>query len=441
MRPIRIGLAAALMLALTATAGIALAAKKADGGIDQKARTQGMAEAPAIAKSIGVACQITDARFIGKAPDAKTKTNSSFYEVDCDKGVGFVIQAPASGQAMAFTCFEANAPSADGKPSALTCKLPGNANPEAELAPLMTASGVSCAPEKARSIGQSPTQTYLEVLCPGNVGYVVAASTPLDISKPAKVVNCLNYDSGEGNISCKLIDKAARLAVMDRYAADAKNGCQIKDRRFIGSSTEGDDFFEASCQDGKGYIYKVSNKGVLITTFECAKAQGVLGGCTLTDAREAATEQAALYTRLAKSAGYPCEVSKYAVFPSQASDKDVVELVCADGTGGVGIFPTAGKAVVYDCGHALVAGYRCGLNKQESGYASLTADLRKFDQKTCTVSAMRAAAKTAKGTILMEVGCSDGLKGYMIEYSTDPVTAVGATGCAFAGGCKLPGNT
>ncbi len=41
----------------------------------------------------------------------------------------------------------------------------------------------------------------------------------------------------------------------------------------------------------------------------------------------------------------------------------------------------------------------------------------------------------------MEVGCSDGLKGYMIEYNQTPVNAVGATGCAFAGGCKLPGNT
>ena len=30
----------------------------------------------------------------------------------------------------------------------------------------------------------------------------------------------------------------------------------------------------------------------------------------------------------------------------------------------------------------------------------------------------------------------------MIEYNPTPaVTAIGATGCAFTGGCKLPGNT
>ena len=68
-------------------------------------------------------------------------------------------------------------------------------------------------------------------------------------------------------------------------------------------------------------------------------------------------------------------------------------------------------------------------------------DLRKFNQKSCTVSNARVSGKTAKGTIMVEVACADGYKGYMIEYNTAPtITAVGATGCAFAGGCKLPGN-
>jgi len=40
------------------------------------------------------------------------------------------------------------------------------------------------------------------------------------------------------------------------------------------------------------------------------------------------------------------------------------------------------------------------------------------------------------------VACADGGKGYMVEYNTTPtVTAVDARTCAFAGGCKLPGNT
>ena len=103
------------------------------------------------------------------------------------------------------------------------------------------------------------------------------------------------------------------------------------------------------------------------------------------------------------------------------------------------MFPATGKGQVVDCGRALVAGYKCGLGKVD--YASLTADLRKFDQKTCVVSDSRLAAKTTKGTTLLEVACADGFKGYMIEYQTAPtVTAINATGCAFTGNCQLPTN-
>jgi hypothetical protein len=260
------------------------------------------------------------------------------------------------------------------------------------------------------------------------------------VSKPIQAQNCLNFDDGEGNIKCALTDKASRLTVVDRYATESKSGCAVKDRRFVGASTDGSNFFEASCQDGKGYIFKIAN-GAVTQTYECAKAQGILGGCQLTDARQAATEQAALYTRLAKNSGSTCDVDRYAVFPARGSE-EVVELVCKTGEGGVGIFPASGKGQVLDCGHALVAGYKCGLSKGESGNAALTADLRKFDQKTCVVSNSRLAAKTTKGTTLLEVACADGYKGYMIEYNTTPsVTAIGAVGCAFAGGCKLPGNT
>jgi hypothetical protein len=42
----------------------------------------------------------------------------------------------------------------------------------------------------------------------------------------------------------------------------------------------------------------------------------------------------------------------------------------------------------------------------------------------------------------VEVACADKLKGYMIEYQSAPkVSAVNVIGCAFAGNCKLPGNT
>ncbi|MDB5453869.1 MAG: hypothetical protein JWO33_2447 [Caulobacteraceae bacterium] len=448
MRPRAIGLLVALAAAVLMPAAAMSQGKKAAApAVSEAQRKQGMADTPALMQSAGISCQVSDARFIGKQGGGKPKKGeaatpeSSYYEVACQQGMGFIVQAAAGATPTAFTCIEANTVAEGQKAAALPCILPGNADPKAVLTPLLAKAGAACVPEKTRGIGQSKTGTYMEVACQGGTGYIVVTSAPFDSAKPVTAQNCLNFDDGEGNIKCTLTEKATRLAVVDRYAAEAKNGCTVKDRRYIGASTDGSNFFEASCQDGKGYIFKVGANGAVATTYECAKAQGILGGCQLTDSRQAATEQAALYTRLAKASGSTCDVDKYAVFPAKGSD-DVVELVCKSGEGALGIFPASGKGQVMDCGHALVAGYKCSLTKGDSGNAALTADLRKFDQKTCVVSNSRLAAKTTKGTILLEVACADGFKGYMIEYNTAPtITAIGATGCAFAGGCKLPGNT
>jgi hypothetical protein len=441
MRPIGLGLVAALFVAVLAPVAVMSAPKAAAPAVSEAQRKAGMADAPALVAAAGVPCQVTDARLIGKAPEDKKKGTpaTSLYEVACGAGMGFLLQSTGVAAPTAFSCLEANYPAEVGTKPPNPCMLPANLDPKAALAADLAKNKVQCTPEAARGIGQSKTATYLEIACQGGVGYIVIAGAPYDGSKKIEAQNCLNFDAAGGNIKCALGDPAARLAVVDRYNTEAKTNCGIKDRRFVGASTDGSNFFEVSCQDGKGYIYKIATTGSVAQTYECAKAQGILGGCQLTDARQAATEQADLYTRLAKSAGSDCKVEKYAVFPA-AQGEDVVELVCAGGVGAVGIFKAGGKGEVLDCGHALVAGYRCGISKPN--YGPITADLKKFQANTsCVVSESRLAAKTAKGTLLLEVACADKLKGYMIEYSTGPVKAVAATGCAFSTGCKLPGNT
>jgi hypothetical protein len=438
MRPRAFGLAAALIAAVLVPAAALSQGKKGGGDITEAQRKQGMAEAPAVVQSLGLTCNVTDARFVGKQEDKKAKTSTSFYEVACQQGMGFVLQAPAGGQASAFTCIEANTVPEGAKEAALPCKLPANSDPKSVLTPMMQKAGVACTPDRVRGIGQGKESTYFEVACQGaGEGYVVIASAPFDPGKPAQAQNCLNFDDAQGNIKCTLTDAATRLAVVDTYAKTTQ--CAVKGRRFIGNSKDGSAFFEASCDDGKGYIYKVVG-GKVEQNWDCAKAQGILGGCTLTDARQAQSEQAGLYTRLATSAGAKCDVEKYALFPMRGQE-EVVELVCKDGSGGVGFFPASGKGQFLDCGHALVAGYKCGLTSKVD-YAGLTADLKKNNVNSCVVSNSRLMAKTQKGTTLVEVACADGYKGYVLEYNTTPtVTAIGATGCAFAGGCKLPGNT
>jgi hypothetical protein len=439
MRLIGIGLAVVMAVGVLAPATVMSASKKG-ASISEAARKQGMAEAPAIVQQAGSSCQVTDARFIGKAEDKKAKSTVTYYEVDCATGPGYVVQGSSAAPPVLFNCFEANTPAQGQKEATTPCILPGNADPKADLAPLIAKAGIQCTPTQARSIGRGKTNQFLELACQEGPGYVLVTNDNADPAKEVQAENCLSFDDQAGAIKCTLSDAKTRLAVVDRYVAEAKNNCQVKERRYIGMSTGGSTFFETSCEDGKGYIYKVAKTGALEQAYGCAQAANILGGCKLTDARQAASDQAELYTRFAKNAGVTCDVDKYALFQAQAG-KEVVELVCKNGPGGVGIFDASGKGQVLDCGHALVAGYQCGLNTGGNPYAALTADLKKFDKASCVVSKARAAGKTAKGTIFVEVACADGLKGYMIEYKENPVTAVGASSCAFTGGCTLPGNT
>lgn len=441
MKPLRLGLIAAVAFGMLAPAAVYSQAKTAS--VSDKDRQRGMAEAPAVAQAAGVTCQVADARFIGEVNDKKAKTKSAYYEVDCSEGLGFVLQSVAGAKPSAFTCIEASAPQADGKPSALSCALPGNQNSVADVAALAKKAGVACTVENARAVGQTTDKSLFEVLCQGGAGYIVTASNPPVATATAEAASCLLYDEANTNISCTLVDKAARLAVVDALVQQTGASCQVKDRKFVLMTKQNDTYFEVACQDGKGYMIKadVAGKGSAI---ECAKAQHIGGGCSLTDARAAATEQAGLYTRLAKAAGHTCEVTEYGALPA-AAGKDVVELVCSNGPGGIGVFEANGSGKVYNCAHALVAGYRCSLNKGDTGASALTADLKKLGKGSCTVKDSRLVGKTANGSAYVEVNCSDGLAGYMIEYTAATVTPKEAIGCAFAkgiaGGCKLPGNT
>ncbi|MDZ4370716.1 MAG: hypothetical protein U1C74_04755 [Phenylobacterium sp.] len=430
------GLAMALVAAMLVPAAAVSQAKK-PASIPEAARKAGMAQAPAVVQAAGVGCVVSDARLIGE--DKKSKT--SYFEVACAPGsMGYVLQKPAEGEVTAYSCIEANTPPAPGQEPSAPCMLPGNSDPKVALQPLLKSAGVECLPEQARGIGQTKTSTYVEVACQGGSGYILVASAPFDGAKPAQAQSCLLYDESESNIKCNLTDKASRLAVIDKYVTQAANGCVVKDRRFVGVARDNSTYYEASCQDGKGYIYKVASTGALAETLDCAKASQILGGCTLTDARQAQTEQASLYTRLVTSAGGKCDVDKYALFPAKPGE-EVVELVCKDNSGAILMSKAGQKSQVVDCGRAPVAGYKCSMGT-DKGLSNLTADLKKFNFNSCEVSDTRVVGKTDKGTTYVEVACADKLKGYVIEYQSTPtVSAVSAIGCAFAGSCKLPTNT
>lgn len=431
------GIALAAM-AVATLGGAAQAAPKED-----KTKAQGMAEAPAVIQAAGLACTLADARFIAKNTDKATKVDSSYYEVNCSEGGGYVLVGKSDGSKPgAFTCLETGQPRPDGKPSGLECKLPGNADALAGMRPFVTKAGVPCEIEKARSIGAGAKAAYFEIACKGGAGYIMSTSSPPNPAQDVAMQSCLLYEPG-GNVSCTLTDRAAQLAIIDQLAAQSDKNCAIKDKRYVLSTKDGSNYFEASCQDGKGYMFQQGADGKLARAIDCAQAEFVGGGCTLTDARAAQTEQAGLYTRLAKKGGFDCDVAKYGMLPAQVSGVEVVELQCSNRPDGAIAEFGANTAKFHNCVLAEFAGYRCSFTKKEPYYPGLTQHLVKFGKGSCQVSDVRGIGTTDTDGYL-EVACSDGLPGWVLVFpkGTDQpkelLSCVQAKGVG--GGCKLPTN-
>lgn len=442
MRPIAIGLTAALALAALVPAAVISAPKEKDkpAAVDAKAREAGMKAAPALAQAAGVSCTVTDARLIG----ADKKTSTDYYEVACQQGLGFALLAKKDEKPQAYSCLETAQAGADGKPSALACVLPANADPKTGLAPYLQKTSTNCDIQNARAIGAGAKNAYFEVACKGGTGYILQTSSPVNLDQEVVANSCLLYEEG-GNVSCKLTDKATQLAIVDTLNGAAGKNCAVKDKRYI-LSTKTDNYFEVACQDGKGYVLQqAAATGALVKAIDCAQAGFVGGGCTLSDAVAAQTEQAGLYSKLAAKAGFDCKVEKYGMLPSQDPRKEIVEMKCSNRPdGGIGIF-TATSNTVYDCVTSEMNGYRCSFTKPDAAFPRLTADLKALGKGSCTVSGARIIGQTATDGFV-EVACSDGLPGWVMAYplNTTAPRAKEVLSCLQAkgvgGGCKLPTN-
>jgi hypothetical protein len=443
-----IGLFAAILAAALSPAAGAMAATASPpkpvkaaplAPIDPARRAEGKKAAPGVVTAAKLNCDVTDARHLGDQTDPKTKAVSSLYELACKDSEGFVVvMHPAPAAPDVFTCLEVAG-------SGGACQLPANADPKMGLAPLVSKIDPDCTLAQARGLGHTSdgSLTAFEVACTNGDGFNLETSFPLDPAKPVKLVPCVIYDQATG-AKCTFTTAASHQAFIDRFAAQANKDCVVKDRRVMGATDAGVQFFEVSCQNGKGYILSINPNLTLAKSYDCETTQD----CQLTDVRAHHTEQAGLYTKLAHAGGFPCDVSEYAPFDVNLPGHEVVELSCTNRPdGAVAIFPasSAEKPLFYDCAHSELEGYRCGISKPEAALPSLTADLRKLNKSECTVSASRFVGVTADGHGYVEVGCSDGLPGYTVEFTVKPLAPTQAFPCTgpspVQGGCQLAGNT
>lgn len=408
-------------------------------------RTAGMAAAPAIITAGNLPCTLADARLIGQS--GRGAAQQTFYEFACTNQLGFVVAARPSQPPQAFTCLEtATQPNPANGVNPLHCILPGNLNQTPALQTYVTHGGMPCTIGQVRPIGQTATNTLFELKCTEGEGYIMTTTAPPNPTGAVVMVPCLAFD-GTGNVNCTLSDRAALLARIDTFNTQSDRHCPVRDRRYVLTTRQGATYYEIACQDNTGYMLEVASTGAVGRTIPCANADYVGGGCTLTNGREAQTQQAGLYTTLATRAGFNCQVQQYAALQGPRG-MDVVELKCSNRPdGAIGIFPATGTGTVIPCAHALASNppYRCTFTTEAQQYPQLTADLRSQGKDSCAVAGMRFVGVTADGKAYIEVSCADGLAGYFLEFTREPtIRPTQAIACSFArgigGGCTLPSN-
>jgi hypothetical protein len=411
-----------------------------------EARAKGLADAPVLLKTAGLDCQLADARFIGEAANARSKSKEDFYEVACAGSEGFIIAKTSPTDASAATCLEMAQPIHHRKPSSLQCSLPGNTDPKLGLLSYISEARTDCTPSEARFIGYNATQTVFEVACHGGAGYILITATPPRRDSSIETEPCIAM-SASSSLDCKLTTSKDEVAVVDQLEVKSGKTCEIKARAYLGSSAnDGSTFYEFACSSGRGYVVEQARNGSVAGVTDCAKADHIVqGGCKLTSTSKAQALQAVAYSKMAKAANFDCDVSEYAFLPAAANAGDVVELACSNRPdGGIGLFSASGADQVIDCAYARFFGYRCILSDISGAHATLSADLKTLGESNCTVTDARPMGITAERHGFTEVSCAGHVRGYVIEYNLRPMTPISVMSCAAAirigSGCRLPGN-
>ena len=435
MKALGIGLAAVLFVAAVASSAFA----EPISGPDRKA---GMDAGPGLISAAKIPCTLTDAR---KAGGGNGPTGPvTVYELACSEGLGYIVFSPskAGSTPTLQNCVISGEP-VNGKPSAWACKLPGNANPIAGLSGIAAHSGRTCNVGKGRYIGSTADKDIYEVVCQGGSDYVLEAAKAA--GGETSLAPCMAFAAADSGVKCTLSTPEEQDHAMQQLVTSNGGACALKGKRYVGSTASHSDFYEVACNEGKGYMVEVDHLGKVALT-DCMKAANMGGGCTMTDTRQAQTDQTNLYTALAKKAGFDCTVSKYGDFPAAADGSEVVELACSNrADGGVGVFPPKGAPRVMDCLRAETEGYKCSYTDYTGVYPKLSAQLKAKNKGSCAVNGARPYGRTTTGMELVEVSCADGGPGWVIEYAQNSDIPNELLNCAAAaaaggGGCQMSTN-
>lgn len=232
----------------------------------------------ALAARAGVTCQISEAILLGRTDDGL-----DVYEAACGTEPGYMLTA--STPPVVTSCIVANTAAAHAlaaDPTARApgaCTLPSNLNVDAVMAAYAREAGVTCLVDEGRAIGQVGDRAIYEIGCAGRDGYrITPGETGWDKVSCLVVVNA--------GASCAFTTPAEQYATLQALLEGTDGAaCVVDGGRYMGASANGT-YYEAKCSGAEGFIFRV--KDGTTEAFRCADAQGVAGGCRLTQTAAAA---------------------------------------------------------------------------------------------------------------------------------------------------------
>jgi hypothetical protein len=177
----------------------------------------------------------------------------------------------------------------------------------------------------------------------------------------------------------------------------------------------------------------------------CESADGIGGGCTLTDRSLLAARATASLAERLKTEGVACEAAQARLIGREpAGHRDVVEFACAGRPAGlvVAFASDSAKTEQLDCISAARFAAACQFTPREKLLETLSRAMAAAG-RSCEVANYAYLGSVAGGASDLEIACK-GAPGYIVVMPADYARAGSSERCATAAhsglACKLPEN-
>jgi hypothetical protein len=219
-------------------------------------------------------CTVTQVRVAGRDPNSQ----NDVIEIGCEPGrPGYLLEVNNTGGFVrALDC---------DRVRGVECQFTSTAalqtaNREALLARIRAAGLSDCTVSDVRVLG-AETRTAREVveLACSNRPYGAIALLASGPGARNEVHDCLMAPRWGG--ACQLTQVSAaypRVSSALRVRGKSPN-CQITDARWMGFTTQGENWFDISCADGRSFIMDYRGNGQVASVLTCREGAEIGGGC------------------------------------------------------------------------------------------------------------------------------------------------------------------